>query len=142
MSASATGGGGAPGPAPPPPSPPPTRKGRTAAPPGGARLGGRHGDGQEGRRDETDEDLPAHLGLLLKQTLMCFNTLEDIKTFFRGETMRLLRDLRESTTLLILLAVTSERHTTLQTLADGLGMTVQGASDYVRRMTADGLLPA
>ncbi|OGS65990.1 MAG: hypothetical protein A3K59_11260 [Euryarchaeota archaeon RBG_19FT_COMBO_69_17] len=54
--------------------------------------------------------------------------------------MRLLRDLRESTTLLILLAVTSERHTKLQTLADGLGMTVQGASDYVRRMTADGLL--
>src|SRR3989304_6877360 len=54
--------------------------------------------------------------------------------------MRLLRELRESTTLLILLAVTSERHTKLQTLADGLGMTVQGASDYVRRMTADGLL--
>src|SRR4030067_226336 len=37
------------------------------------------------------------------------------------------------------LAVTSERHTKPQPRADGLGMTVQGASDYVRRMTADGL---
>lgn len=54
--------------------------------------------------------------------------------------MRLLRDLRESTTFLILLAVTQERHTRLKTLADELGMTVQGVSDYVRRLTDEGLL--
>jgi len=54
--------------------------------------------------------------------------------------MRLLRDLRESTAFLILLAVTQERHTRLKTLADELGMTVQGVSDYVRRMTDAGLL--
>src|SRR3990172_12083343 len=54
--------------------------------------------------------------------------------------MRLLRDLRESTTFLILLAVTQERHTRLKTLANELGMTVQGVSDYVRRMTDAGLL--
>jgi len=54
--------------------------------------------------------------------------------------MRLLRDLRESTAFLILLAVTQERHTRLKTLADELGMTVQGMSDYVRRMTDAGLL--
>ncbi len=54
--------------------------------------------------------------------------------------MRLLRDLRETTTVLILLAVTSERHTRLRTLAEELGMTIQGASGYVRRMAQDGLL--
>ena|SRR3990172_2928442 len=54
--------------------------------------------------------------------------------------MRLLRDLRESTTVLLLLSVTTNRHTRLKTLADDLGMTVQGASDYARRLTDEGLL--
>lgn len=58
----------------------------------------------------------------------------------RGGTIRLLRDLRASTTVLILLAVTTERHTRLKSLAGELGMTIQGASEYVRRMTDDGLL--
>ena len=54
--------------------------------------------------------------------------------------MQLLRDLREATTMLVLYAVTTERHAHLRSLADELGMTVQGASDYVRRMIEHGLL--
>ena len=54
--------------------------------------------------------------------------------------MQLLRDLREATTMLVLYAVTTERHTHLRSLADELGMTVQGASEYVRRMIDHGLL--
>lgn len=54
--------------------------------------------------------------------------------------MRLLRDLRESTTVLLLLAVTTGRHTRLKTLAEELGMTIQGASEYVRRLEEQGLL--
>lgn len=53
---------------------------------------------------------------------------------------RLLRDLREATQVLTLYAVTTERHTHLRSLADELGMTVQGASEYVRRMIEEGLL--
>ena len=71
---------------------------------------------------------------------MIYDALEDIKSFLRGPTVRLLRDLRESTSVLILLAVTQAHHTRLRTLADELGMTVQGAHEYVRRMTRDGLL--
>jgi len=54
--------------------------------------------------------------------------------------MQLLRDLREATTMLVLYAVTTERHTHLRSLAEELGMTVQGASEYVRRMIDHGLL--
>src|SRR3989441_9313032 len=54
--------------------------------------------------------------------------------------MQLLRDLREATTMLVLYSVTTERHTHLRSLADELGMTVQGASEYVRRMIEQGLL--
>src|SRR5947199_9765077 len=54
--------------------------------------------------------------------------------------MQLLRDLREATTMLVLYAVTTERDTHLRSLAEELGMTVQGASEYVRRMIDHGLL--
>jgi len=69
-----------------------------------------------------------------------FNTLDGYKDVWAGGTTRLLRDLRESTTLLILLAVTTERHTRLKSLANELGMTIQGASEYIRRMIEEGLL--
>jgi len=54
--------------------------------------------------------------------------------------MRLLRDLKESTTLLILLEITTGRHTKLKTIAEKLGITVQGVSEYLRGMIKDGLV--
>ncbi len=54
--------------------------------------------------------------------------------------MNVLRDLRESTRVLFLHEVTANRHTRLRTIAEPLGMTVQGASDYAHRLEADGLL--
>lgn len=54
--------------------------------------------------------------------------------------MRLLRDLRETTRLLFLYEVIANRHTRLRTIAERLEMTVQGASDYVKGLEADGLL--
>jgi putative transcriptional regulator len=54
--------------------------------------------------------------------------------------MELLRDLRASTRLLFLFEVTTTRHTRLRTIADRLGMTVQGASEYAHGLQADGLL--
>ncbi len=54
--------------------------------------------------------------------------------------MNVLRDLRESTRILFLHEVTANRHTRLRTIAERLGMTVQGASDYARALEADGLL--
>ncbi len=54
--------------------------------------------------------------------------------------MVILRDLRESTRLLFLYEVTTHRHTRLRTIAERLGMTVQGASDYVHALERDGLL--
>jgi putative transcriptional regulator len=54
--------------------------------------------------------------------------------------MTILRDLRESTRMLFLHEVTSNRHTRLRTIADRLGMTVQGASDYAHDLEADGFL--
>lgn len=54
--------------------------------------------------------------------------------------MTVLRDLRESTRMLFLHEVTSNRHTKLRTIAERLGMTVQGASDYAHDLEADGLL--
>lgn len=54
--------------------------------------------------------------------------------------MNLLRDLRETTRILFLHEVASNRHTRLRTIAEPLGMTVQGASDYAHQLQADGLL--
>jgi len=54
--------------------------------------------------------------------------------------MNVLRDLRESTQVLFLQEISMNRHTRLRTIAERLGMTVQGASDYARRLEADGLL--
>jgi putative transcriptional regulator len=54
--------------------------------------------------------------------------------------MAILRDLKESTRLLFLYEVTSNQHTRLRTIAEALGMTVQGASDYAHGMERDGLL--
>jgi putative transcriptional regulator len=56
--------------------------------------------------------------------------------------MRLLRDLRESTRLLFLYEVTTNRHTRLRTIAEALGMTIQGASDYAHDLQRIGLLAA
>jgi putative transcriptional regulator len=54
--------------------------------------------------------------------------------------MNLFRDLRESTRLLFLYEVTTSHHTRLRTIADRLGMTVQGASEYAHGLERDGLL--
>ncbi len=54
--------------------------------------------------------------------------------------MNVLRDLRESTRVLFLHEVTANRHTRLRTIAERLGMTVQGASEYAHGLEADGLL--
>ncbi|HKZ99068.1 MAG TPA: hypothetical protein VJ326_05725 [Thermoplasmata archaeon] len=54
--------------------------------------------------------------------------------------MRILRDLRESTRLLFLYEVTTNRHTRLRTIAEALGMTIQGASDYAHDLQRLGLL--
>ncbi len=54
--------------------------------------------------------------------------------------MVILRDLRESTRLLFLYEVTANRHSRLRTIADRLGMTVQGASDYAHALEREGLL--
>ncbi len=54
--------------------------------------------------------------------------------------MKLLRDLRESTRLLFLYEVIANRHTRLRTIAERLDMTVQGASDYLKGLKADGML--
>lgn len=54
--------------------------------------------------------------------------------------MRLLRDVREATELLLLLEVTTHRHTRMKSLADKLGLSVQAVSGYVREMTEAGLV--
>ena len=54
--------------------------------------------------------------------------------------MRLLRDIREGTFVLLLYEVTSRRHARLKGLAEKLGMTVAGVSEYVKAMEADGLI--
>ena len=57
-----------------------------------------------------------------------------------GGKMNLLRDLRESTQVLFLHEVSANRHTRLRTIAERLGMTVQGAADYAHRLEAEGFL--
>lgn len=54
--------------------------------------------------------------------------------------MKLLRDLKETTKLLILLEIVNTRPRALQSISDELGITVQGTSDYVRRMREEGLV--
>ena len=54
--------------------------------------------------------------------------------------MTLLRDLRETTKLLILLELVKREHSKLRTLAERFGMTVQGISDYLKTMTTEGLV--
>ena len=54
--------------------------------------------------------------------------------------MELLRDLKGITRVLFLYEVTTSRHTRLRTIAERLGMTVQGASEYAHGLERDGLL--
>ncbi|UCG70419.1 MAG: winged helix-turn-helix transcriptional regulator [Thermoplasmata archaeon] len=54
--------------------------------------------------------------------------------------MKILRDLRLSTELLILLEVIKNPHIRLKIIAEKLGITVQGASDYLRRMKKEGYI--
>ncbi len=54
--------------------------------------------------------------------------------------VRLLRDVRESTMILLLYEVTSGRHSRLKGLAEKLDMTVAGASEYVKAMEKEGLV--
>lgn len=54
--------------------------------------------------------------------------------------MELFRNLRLSTRLLFLYEVTTSHHTRLRTIADPLGMTTQGTSEYAHGLEADGLL--
>ena len=52
--------------------------------------------------------------------------------------MKVLRDLRLSTELLILMEVIKTPHTKLKTIAKKLDITVQGVSEYLRRMKKEG----
>lgn len=54
--------------------------------------------------------------------------------------IRILRDLRESTRLLFVYEITANRHGRLRTIAEALGMTIQGASDYAHDLQRLGLL--
>jgi len=54
--------------------------------------------------------------------------------------MRVLRDVRESTKLLILKELTARSHSRLRTVAERLEITVQGISEYMRLMTKEGLI--
>jgi len=54
--------------------------------------------------------------------------------------VHLLRNLGESTRLLILLETSMRHHAVQRTIAGAVGMTVQGVSDYLRSMEEDGLI--
>ncbi len=54
--------------------------------------------------------------------------------------MTVLRNLRESTRILFLHEVTANHHTRLRTIAERLGITVQGTADYAHALEADGFL--
>lgn len=54
--------------------------------------------------------------------------------------MKLLRDVRESTRLLLLLEITTQQHSRMRTLAETVGLTVQGVSDYLKGLTEEGLI--
>ena len=54
--------------------------------------------------------------------------------------MKILRDLRLITELLILLDVINNSHVKLKNIAEKLDITVQGASEYLRRMRKEGFI--
>jgi putative transcriptional regulator len=54
--------------------------------------------------------------------------------------MWILRDIREATKLLILLEIMTHSHSRMKTIAEKMGMTVQGVSDYLRSMREEGLI--
>lgn len=54
--------------------------------------------------------------------------------------MQLLRNLGESTRLLILLETALRSHAVQRTIAEALGITVQGVSEYLRAMEEEGLI--
>ncbi len=54
--------------------------------------------------------------------------------------VRILRDVREGTKILIVLELTRRRHSRLKGLADKLDLTVAGVSEYVNGMEEEGLL--
>jgi len=54
--------------------------------------------------------------------------------------VNLLRDLGESTRLLILLETSTRHHAVQRTIAEAVGMTVQGVSEYLRSMEDAGLI--
>jgi len=54
--------------------------------------------------------------------------------------MKVLRDVREATKLLILKELTARSHSRLRTIAERLDITVQGVSEYMKMMTREGLV--
>lgn len=54
--------------------------------------------------------------------------------------MKLLRDVREGTRLLLLLEITTGRHTRMKSLAEKLDLSVQGVSGYMAALTEEGLV--
>ncbi len=54
--------------------------------------------------------------------------------------MHILRDVREATRLLILLEITTNRHSRMKSIARKIGMTVQGVSGYLKDMSEEGLI--
>lgn len=59
---------------------------------------------------------------------------------YHGSEMKLLRDLRLSTKLLILIEVTTGSYSKLRQIADKLDITIQGVSEYMRIMHEEGLI--
>ena len=59
---------------------------------------------------------------------------------YHGSEMKLLRDLRLSTKLLILIEVTTGSNLKLRQIADKLDITIQGVSEYMRIMHEEGLI--
>ncbi len=54
--------------------------------------------------------------------------------------MHVLRDIREATRLLILLEITTDRHSRMKSIAAKVGLTVQGVSGYLKSMSGEGLI--
>lgn len=54
--------------------------------------------------------------------------------------MKLLRDVREGTRLLLLLEITTGRHSRMKSLAEKLDLSVQGVSGYLAALTEEGLV--
>ncbi|MFQ6012519.1 MAG: hypothetical protein ACE5LS_02615 [Thermoplasmata archaeon] len=54
--------------------------------------------------------------------------------------MKLLRDVREGTRLLLLLEITTGRHARMKSLAEKLDLSVQGVSGYLAALTEEGLV--